>query len=73
MEDQVASVFAGINGYLDNLPMEKVRAFESELIGHLKANHPGILKDIREKNDLTDDTKGKLTAAIEEFSKKFLF
>src|SRR5437773_966615 len=63
MEDQVASVFAGINGYLDNLSMEKVRPFESGLISHLKANHPGILKDIREKNDLSDDTKGKLTAA----------
>ncbi len=73
MEEQVASVFAGINGYLDNLPVEKVRAFESELLAHLKSKHPEVLKDIREKNDLTDDTRAKLTAAIEEFSKKFLF
>ncbi len=71
MEEQVASIFAGNNGYLDPLPLDKVKAFESGLLAFLKSKHPEILKDIKTKNDLADDTKTKLTAAIEEFSKTF--
>lgn len=73
MEDQVASFFAGINGYLDGLAIDKVKAFESGLISFLKSKKPEILKDIAEKKDISDDTKTKLTAAIEEFAKSFLF
>jgi F-type H+-transporting ATPase subunit alpha len=72
MEEQVASIFAGISGYMDALPIEKVKPFEAGLLKFLREKHPEILKDIREKNDLTDDTKAKLTSAIEEFSKSFL-
>ncbi|HUO58341.1 MAG TPA: F0F1 ATP synthase subunit alpha [bacterium] len=71
MADQVASIFAGNNGFLDPLPVDKVKAFESGLLSHLKAKHPAILKDIKEKNDLTDDTKAKLTSAIQEYSKNY--
>ncbi len=71
-EEQVASIFAGISGYMDNLPIEKVKPYEAGLLNFLKEKKPGILKDIREKNDLTDDTKAKLTAAIEEFAKMFM-
>jgi len=73
MEDQVASFFAGINGYLDGLAIDKVKAFESGLLSFLKSKKPEILKDIAEKKDISDDTKTKLTAAIEEFKKSFLF
>ena len=67
----VASIFAGINGYLDPLPVPKVKAFETGFLAHLRTQRPEILKDIREKKDLTDETKAKLTAAVEEFSKQF--
>ena len=73
MEDQVATFFAGINGYLDGLAIDKVKAFESGLLSFLKSKKPEILKDIAEKKDISDDTKTKLTAAIEEFAKSFLF
>jgi F-type H+-transporting ATPase subunit alpha len=71
MEEQVVSIFAGNSGCLDPLPIEKVKAFESGLLSFLKSKHPDILKDIKAKNDLSDDTKTKLTAAIEEFTKTF--
>ncbi len=71
MEDQVASVFAGNGGFLDPLPIEKVKPFEAGLLSHLKAKHPAILKDIKEKNDLAEDTKTKLTAAIQEYAKNY--
>jgi F-type H+-transporting ATPase subunit alpha len=72
MEDQVVSIFAGNNGFLDPLPLEKVKAYETSLLSFLKSKYPDILKDIKTKNDLTDDTKAKLTTALEEFSKTFI-
>ncbi|HTC21359.1 MAG TPA: F0F1 ATP synthase subunit alpha, partial [bacterium] len=71
MEDQVASIFAGNNGFLDPLPLDKVKAFEAGLLSHLKAKNPDILKDIKDKGDLTDDTKTKLSAAIAEYAKNY--
>jgi F-type H+/Na+-transporting ATPase subunit alpha len=71
MEDQVASIFAGNNGYLDPLPVDKVKVFETGLLSHLKAKYPAVLKDIKEKGDLTDDTKAKLTEAITEYAKNY--
>ncbi len=71
MEDQVASIFAGNNGFLDPLPVDKVKAFETGLLSHLKAKNPDILKDIKDKGDLSDDTKAKLSAAITEYAKSY--
>ena len=71
MEEQVASIFAGVNGYVDGIPMPKVKAFEHGLLEYLKSKRPEIMKDIKDKNDLTDDNKTKLTAAIEDFTKTF--
>ena len=71
MEEQVVSIFAGNNGFLDPLPLDKVKPYETGLLSFLKSKHPEILKDIKAKNDLADDTKTKLTAAIEEFTKTF--
>jgi F-type H+/Na+-transporting ATPase subunit alpha len=73
MEEQVASIFAGNGGFLDALPVEKVKAFESELLAFLRSKHAGILKDIREKGDLSEDIKTRLAAAVEDFAKGFLF
>jgi F-type H+-transporting ATPase subunit alpha len=72
MEEQVASIFAGVNGYVDGIPMPKVKAFEHGLLEYLKSKRPEIIKDIKDKNDLTDDNKTKLTVAIEEFTKTFV-
>ncbi|MFL5119087.1 MAG: F0F1 ATP synthase subunit alpha, partial [Microvirga sp.] len=61
---------AGVNGYLDALPVAKIRAFESGLLARLKSEGT-ILDAIRTSRDLSDDTAGKLKAQVEAFAKSF--
>jgi F-type H+/Na+-transporting ATPase subunit alpha len=71
MEEQVCAIYAGVNGYLDPLPVNRVKAFEDGLLGTLRANHPEILDDIRATRDLSDATGAKLKSAVESFAKSF--
>ncbi|GMV21022.1 MAG: F0F1 ATP synthase subunit alpha [Vicinamibacterales bacterium] len=71
VEKQVALIFAATNGYLDSVPVEKVRAYETELYRFLETQRPQVLTDIREKKVLDDEVKGALKAALEEFGKQF--
>jgi F-type H+-transporting ATPase subunit alpha len=71
MEEQVCVIWAGTNGYLDNLPVGKVRAFEEGLLGVLRSKHEDVLEAIRTSGDLKDDTAEKLKGVVEDFSKTF--
>jgi F-type H+-transporting ATPase subunit alpha len=71
VEKQVAIIFAATNGLLDTVPVEKVRAYETELYRFLETQRPQVLTDIREKKVLDDEVKGALKAALEEFGKQF--
>ncbi|MGA9893379.1 MAG: F0F1 ATP synthase subunit alpha [Xanthobacteraceae bacterium] len=71
MEEQVCVIYAGVNGYLDPLPVNRVRAFEAGLLGVLHSQHGDILNAIRDSRDLDDATAGKLKAAVESFAKTF--
>ncbi len=71
MEEQVAVIWAGTNGYLDTLPVNKVRAFEDGLLSLLRGKNADILDSIRDSRDLNDETAGKLKAAVEGFAKTF--
>jgi F-type H+-transporting ATPase subunit alpha len=71
VEEQVVSIFLGTRGYLDPVPVEDVSRFESEFRDHLRRNHEGILTEIRESGQLTDDTAERLVKAIEEFTQQF--
>jgi F-type H+-transporting ATPase subunit alpha len=71
MEEQVAVIWAGTNGYLDKLPVSKVRAFEDGLLSLLRGKNADILESIRDTRDLNDETAGKLKAAVEGFAKTF--
>jgi F-type H+-transporting ATPase subunit alpha len=71
MEEQVAVIYAGINGYLDGLPLNRVRAFEDQWLATLRSKHPEILETIRTSKDLADDTAAKLKSALEAFAKAF--
>jgi len=66
VEKQVAVIFAGTNGLLDDLAVEECRLFESELYRFLENSRPAILEGIREKKTLDDALKADLTAAINE-------
>jgi F-type H+-transporting ATPase subunit alpha len=71
MEEQVCVIYAGVNGYLDPLPVNRVRAFEEGLLGVLHSKHGDILKSIGDSRDLDDATAGKLKAVVENFAKTF--
>jgi F-type H+-transporting ATPase subunit alpha len=70
-EEQVASIFAGVNGYLDGIPANAVTRYEAALLSDLRTNHPNILKDIRDTKDLSDTTRAALKDAIAAFTKTF--
>ncbi len=71
MEEQVCVIYAGVNGYLDPLPVNRVRAFEQGLLAFLRGQTPEILDDIRASSDLGEATAGKLKSAVEGFAKTF--
>jgi F-type H+-transporting ATPase subunit alpha len=70
-EEQTASIFAGTNGYLDNIPVGDVTRYEEEMIHDLRANHADVLKGIRDSRDLGDANKKALVAALDKFAKSF--
>jgi F-type H+/Na+-transporting ATPase subunit alpha len=67
MEEQVATIFAVSNGLMDDVPVEDIKRFESELIEHLRATDSAALKAIQETKALDDDTGAKLKEEIEAF------
>jgi F-type H+/Na+-transporting ATPase subunit alpha len=71
MEEQVCVIYAGVNGYLDPIPVARVRAFEDGLLGTLRTKHGDILKDIREARDLGDGTAAKLKGVVDAYAKAF--
>src|SRR3546814_10499614 len=70
-EEQTASIFAGTNGYLDNVATTDVSRYEAAMIAYLRSDHAGVLKTIRDTKDLGDDAKKGLVAALEAFAKIF--
>jgi F-type H+-transporting ATPase subunit alpha len=71
VEEQVASLYAGTRGYMDEVPLEAVRKFEAEFLDFMRNAKADILTDIREKQALDDDLENRLKAAIDEFQKGF--
>src|SRR5689334_17290974 len=72
VERQVASLFAGTGGFLDDLPVERCREFEQNLYTFIDNAHPGIWAQIREKKALDDALRAELQNAIKEFKARFL-
>jgi F-type H+-transporting ATPase subunit alpha len=70
-EEQVAVIFAGVNGYLDKLTVAQVGKFEQGLLAHLRGDGKAVLDAIRNDKQISDDTKGKLKAEIDKFAKTF--
>ena len=71
VEEQIISIYAGTNGYLDDLPVEMVLPFEAELIKFMKTDKKDIIEAIRATGDFTD-VEAELRAAIEECKKGFM-
>jgi F-type H+-transporting ATPase subunit alpha len=71
MEEQVCVIYAGVNGYLDPIPVARVRAFEEGLLGVLRTKHADVLADIRDACDLSDATAAKLKGVVDTYAKAF--
>lgn len=71
MEEQVVVIYAGVNGYLDPLPVNRVKPFEEGLLTLLRTKNADILEDIRKTGDLTDATAAKLKSAVDAYAKTF--
>jgi F-type H+/Na+-transporting ATPase subunit alpha len=70
MEEQVVALYAGVNGFLDEIPVNQVPRFQEEVREHLRAEG-SIYKEIRESGDLSDELAGKLEAEIRKFLQGF--
>ena len=71
VERQVALIYAGTNGYLDNIAVPDAGLFETELYAFMEARHPQILRGIVEKKELNDELKRALDAAVKGFASDF--
>jgi F-type H+-transporting ATPase subunit alpha len=71
VEKQVAIIFAATNGYLDPVPVERLRAYEDGLYRFFEGRHPGVLAAIAEKKILDDEVKAALMHALEEYGRDF--
>jgi F-type H+-transporting ATPase subunit alpha len=70
MEEQVVAIWAGNEGYLDEIPTAQVSRFQEELREHLRA-HDDVYKAIRESGDIADDTATALKAELDKFRNGF--
>jgi F-type H+-transporting ATPase subunit alpha len=70
-EEQVAVIFAGVNGYLDKLSVADVGRFEQGLLAHMRSDGKAVLDAIRKEKALSDDLRDKLKAQIDAFAKNF--
>jgi len=67
--DQVLSIFAGVNGFIDNVPVNKIREFEQDLMAYIKEKHPNIRDEVKSKKKIDDEFGGQLKQIITEFKK----
>src|SRR5687768_10603177 len=70
-EEQTVSIFAGTNGYLDAVPVNRVVDYESAMLGFMRSEHPDLLTAIRDSREFTDETRDKTKAALDTFAKQF--
>ena len=71
VEEQVVSIFTGVRGYLDTLPVERIGAFERQMLSELRAAKGGILEAIRNDREIKPETEKQLIAFLDGFVKTF--
>ena len=71
VEEQVVSIYSGVNGYLDNLDNSKIKDFENKLLDNIKSNAPDILNSIRESGKLEGKTEEKLKNMLDKIKENF--
>ncbi|MHA1524177.1 MAG: F0F1 ATP synthase subunit alpha, partial [Alphaproteobacteria bacterium] len=71
IEEQVCVIYAGVNGYLDKLPLSDIRRYEDDFLRHLHDAQADLLATIAKEKQLSDDTEAKLKSVTEAFTSKF--
>ncbi len=71
VEKQITSIFAGTRGFLDEFPVDRVRAYEEEMLRFVEARQPEIFAEIREKKTLSAELQQKIQAVLTEFAAEF--
>jgi len=71
VEKQIITIFAGINGFVDDLPASECGAFEHALNNFLDTSQPGLLQKIREKKTLDDELREQVQKALKDFKERF--
>ena len=70
-EEQTVSIFAGTNGYIDDVPVDRVTDYEAQMLSFMRSEHAGVLEEIRTTGKFEDDTKNKVVDALKTFAKQF--
>ena len=70
-EEQTVSIFAGTNGYIDSVPVDRVTEYEEQMLSYMRTEHAGVLEEIRTTGKFEDDTKNKVVDALKTFAKQF--
>ncbi|HBB25530.1 MAG TPA: F0F1 ATP synthase subunit alpha, partial [Bacteroidetes bacterium] len=71
VEDQIIAIYAASQGFADELPVESIKRYETELIDFVHANHADIIQGLRTEKALTDSIVEKLKAALTAFTQRF--
>jgi len=71
VELQAISVYAGVRGFLDNVPISDIGVFEERLHSHMQTNHADIVKELTEKGAISDELDAKMTAVYKDFASNF--
>jgi F-type H+/Na+-transporting ATPase subunit alpha len=71
MEEQVVSIYSGVNGYLDALPVAKIKSYEEGLLRTMREKHADVMDAIRTEKAISDATMAKLKSAVEAYTKSF--
>ena len=71
VEEQVVSIYMGVNGYLDALEVSQIGRFEEEFLRFMSSEHKDVLDSIRDEKKITDEMGNKLKDAADKFAKAF--
>ena len=71
VEQQIAIIFAGSNGFLDEIPVAQVQTYEKEMLAWLDSHHPEYLREIRERKDISGKLEENIKGALKAFNKEF--
>lgn len=69
--DMVPLIFAGVNGFLDNIPVGKILTWEADFLAHIKSNHPEIQETIEKEAQVSKDLDNKIREVMTAFNKSF--